>query len=39
MDFAKKYIEVEQQNNSLANLCIASYQLHSSLSSRRSCAR
>ena len=31
MDFAKKYIEVEQQNNNLANLYIASYQLHSSL--------
>jgi nitrate/nitrite-specific signal transduction histidine kinase len=30
-DFAKKYIEVEEENNNLANLYVASYQLHSTL--------
>lgn len=30
-DFALKYIEVEEENNNLANLYVASYQLHSTL--------
>ena len=30
-DFASKYIEVETENNMLANLYVASYQLHSTL--------
>lgn len=30
-DFASKYLEVEQENNNLANLYVASYQLHSTL--------
>ncbi len=31
VDFAKKYVDVEDQNNNLANLYVASYQLHSTL--------
>ena len=31
VDFAKRYIDVEEQNNNLANLYVASYQLHSTL--------
>jgi nitrate/nitrite-specific signal transduction histidine kinase len=31
IDFAKKYVEIEEQNTSLANLYVASYQLHSTL--------
>ena len=30
-DFALRYIEVEEQNENLANLYVASYQLHSTL--------
>lgn len=30
-DFAAKYIDVEEENNNLANLYVASYQLHSTL--------
>jgi nitrate/nitrite-specific signal transduction histidine kinase len=30
-DFVSKYIEVEEENNNLANLYVASYQLHSTL--------
>jgi len=30
-DFAQRYVEVEEQNNNLANLYVASYQLHSTL--------
>jgi nitrate/nitrite-specific signal transduction histidine kinase len=30
-DFASKYVEVETENNMLANLYVASYQLHSTL--------
>ncbi len=30
-DFATKYAEVQQQNENLANLYVASYQLHSTL--------
>ena len=30
-DFANRYIEVEAENNNLANLYVASYQLHSTL--------
>jgi nitrate/nitrite-specific signal transduction histidine kinase len=30
-DFAIRYVEVEEQNESLANLYVASYQLHSTL--------
>ncbi len=31
VDFARRYIDVEEQNNNLANLYVASYQLHSTL--------
>jgi GAF domain-containing protein len=31
VDFAKKYVEIEDQNTNLANLYVASYQLHSTL--------
>jgi len=31
IDFAQRYIDVEEQNNNLANLYVASYQLHSTL--------
>ena len=31
IDFAKRYVDVEEQNNNLANLYVASYQLHSTL--------
>jgi len=31
IDFAKKYVDIEEQNTSLANLYVASYQLHSTL--------
>ena len=31
MDFARRFVEVEQQNEALANLYVASYQLHSTL--------
>ncbi|MFQ5882188.1 MAG: GAF domain-containing protein [Candidatus Methylomirabilales bacterium] len=31
LDFAAKYAEVQQQNENLANLYVASYQLHSTL--------
>ncbi|NIT35975.1 MAG: GAF domain-containing protein [candidate division Zixibacteria bacterium] len=31
IDFAKKYVEIEEQNTSLANLYVASYRLHSTL--------
>jgi len=31
VDFAKKYVEIEEQNSALANLYVASYQLHSTL--------
>ncbi|MFQ5839745.1 MAG: GAF domain-containing protein [Candidatus Methylomirabilales bacterium] len=31
MDFATKYLEIQQQNENLANLYVASYQLHSTL--------
>ena len=30
-DFAQQYVDVEEQNESLANLYVASYQLHSTL--------
>ena len=30
-DFAQRYVDVEEQNESLANLYVASYQLHSTL--------
>jgi putative methionine-R-sulfoxide reductase with GAF domain len=30
-DFAQRYVEVEEQNESLANLYVASYRLHSTL--------
>ena len=30
-EFADRYIEIEEQNNNLANLYVASYQLHSTL--------
>ncbi len=30
-DFAQRYVEIEEQNNNLANLYVASYQLHSTL--------
>jgi nitrate/nitrite-specific signal transduction histidine kinase len=30
-DFVRRYLEVEQQNEALANLYVASYQLHSTL--------
>ena len=30
-DFANRYVEVETENNNLANLYVASYQLHSTL--------
>ena len=30
-DFAQRYIEVEDENNKLANLYVASFQLHSTL--------
>jgi transcriptional regulator with GAF, ATPase, and Fis domain len=33
-DFATRYVEIEQENNNLANLYIASYQLHSTLDFR-----
>ena len=32
-DFAKRYVEVEEQNESLANLYVASHRLHSTLDS------
>jgi GAF domain-containing protein len=32
-DFAERYVEVEEENNNLANLYVASYQLHSTLDS------
>lgn len=31
LDFAQRYIDVEEQNNNLANLYVASFQLHSTL--------
>jgi len=31
VDFVQRYIDVEEQNNNLANLYVASYQLHSTL--------
>jgi len=31
IDFAQRYIDVEEQNNNLANLYVASFQLHSTL--------
>jgi transcriptional regulator with GAF, ATPase, and Fis domain len=31
VDFAQRYLDVEEQNNNLANLYVASYQLHSTL--------
>ena len=31
IDFAQRYLDVEDQNNNLANLYVASYQLHSTL--------
>lgn len=31
VDFAQRYIDVEEQNNNLANLYVASFQLHSTL--------
>ena len=31
IDFAKRYVDVEEQNNNLANLYVASFQLHSTL--------
>jgi hypothetical protein len=33
-EFADRYIEIEEQNNNLANLYVASYQLHSTLDFR-----
>lgn len=33
-DFSSRYAEVEEQNNSLANLYVATYQLHSTLDFR-----
>lgn len=33
-DFAQRYIEIEEENNNLANLYIASFQLHSTLNFR-----
>src|SRR6266508_2851280 len=30
-EFADRYVEIEEQNNNLANLYVASYQLHSTL--------
>jgi len=33
--FASRYVEVEQQNSSLANLYVASYQLHGTIDRRR----
>lgn len=33
-DFAQRYVEIETENNMLANLYIASYQLHSTLDFR-----
>ena len=33
-DFSSRYAEVEEQNNNLANLYVASYQLHSTLDFR-----
>ncbi|HEU4520984.1 MAG TPA: GAF domain-containing protein, partial [Thermoanaerobaculia bacterium] len=33
-DFASRYHEIEEQNNNLANLYVASYQLHSTLDFR-----
>jgi GAF domain-containing protein len=34
-DFAARYVEVEQQNTNLANLYVASYQLHGTLDRER----
>ncbi|MDT8395456.1 MAG: GAF domain-containing protein [bacterium] len=31
VDFVQRYVDVEEQNNNLANLYVASYQLHSTL--------
>ena len=31
IDFAQRYIDVDEQNNNLANLYVASFQLHSTL--------
>lgn len=31
MDFARRFVEVEEQNDALANLYVASYQLHATL--------
>ena len=31
LQFAERYVEVEEENNNLANLYVASYQLHSTL--------
>jgi signal transduction protein with GAF and PtsI domain len=31
VDFAQRYLDVEEQNNNLANLYVASFQLHSTL--------
>lgn len=31
IDFTKRYLEIEAENNNLANLYVASYQLHSTL--------
>lgn len=33
-DFAQRYLEIEEENNNLANLYIASFQLHSTLNFR-----
>ena len=32
--FAERYVEIEEENNNLANLYVASYQLHSTLDHR-----
>src|SRR5437764_14078928 len=34
-DFSARYVEVEQQNTNLANLYVASYQLHGTLDRER----
>ena len=40
-DFSARYVEVEQQNTNLANLYVASYQLHGTLDrdASRRCTR
>ena len=35
LEFAERYVEVEEENNNLANLYVASYQLHSTLDVER----